>query len=140
MNNKLPIYNGVPGQIQPQQVSSVPVYHEPSELEDIVTIVSEDEREGRDAAVPPELREYLICYYSYTDDDEELQLFEFKQGREEAYLFVKFIVSTENVDINKSKIYAENVSIKDGINLYRFMKLMEQYYEDPKFDIEDYNN
>lgn len=139
MTNNLPVYNGVPGQIQPQQVAAVPVYHEASELEDIITIASEDEREDRDAVVPPELREYLICYYSYEDDD-ELQTFEFKQGREEAYLFVKFIVSTEDVDINKSKIYAENVSIKDGISLYRFMKLMEQYYEDPKFDIEDYNN
>lgn len=138
MENNLPIYTGVPGQIQQHQtVFQAPIFNE-GDLEDAITITSEEDRD-RTAVAPPELREYLICYYMY-EDDEEIRQFEFKQGREEAYLFVKFIVSTEQIDINLSKIYAENVSIKDGISLYRFMKLMEQYYDDPNFDIEDFNN
>jgi len=82
-------------------------------------------------------KKYILLLISNEDEDDKTWK-EFL-GRDSLVEYIKQIV--EDVDIKHSLVLTENVSIKDAINIYEFMKYMYEtkgYYNDG-FDIEDYN-
>ena len=72
---------------------------------------------------------------------------QFKEGRQEAYDYIKSMIESEfiNVNVFESKIIvsSDKVKITDGISIYEFMKAMknsDKVIDYTSFDIEDYTN
>ena len=74
---------------------------------------------------------YLICLKGMEED-----IWNIVEGREEAYEFIK-----DNIDgviIDESFILAENQPLKKRKPIYTYMKYVEKFFPDDRFDIDDY--
>lgn len=88
----------------------------------------------------PNEKTYLLLLYIddiENPEKEPIKTFEEITGRKAAYYYIKNMI--EYLDINKSKILAETVSLQKAATVYRFMKYMEDYFPDENFNIEEYN-
>lgn len=90
---------------------------------------------------------YLILIDGEENEGTKFRDWEFKEGRQEAYDYIKNILLSEyiTVDVHESKIIvnSEKVKITDGISIYEFMKKMKEndkVIDYTSFDIEDYTN
>jgi len=102
-------------------------------------IVGEPESDSRIKG--SEDRKYLLLYY-FSDEkgEEDQKSFEFIIGRMATYKFIKSII--EDINIHKSKVLVETVTLNELISVYEFMKHISSIIEDDdkdSFDIEDYN-
>lgn len=83
-----------------------------------------------------------------TEEDEALfREWEFKEGRQQAYDYIKSMLESDYIiiDVMESKIIvsSEKVKVTDGITIYEFMKAMKEndkVIDYTSFDIEDYTN
>lgn len=85
----------------------------------------------------PEEKDYLILLY-YGEDGED-NTFQNVRGRQEAFDYIKSMVSY--VDLVESKILAETTNFVDAISIYDFMKnciTHESVKNDDGFDIDEY--
>lgn len=99
-------------------------------------IIGEPEQATKEKG--PEDRKYLLLYYASDEKGEEdIKSFEFLTGRTKTYEFIKNII--ENIDIYKSKVIVETVTLNEMVTVYEFMKHISSLIEDTSFDIEDYN-
>ena len=85
----------------------------------------------------PKKKTYLILYIGTDEDGKDMKSFEVKEGRKEAFDFIKDIV--EYIDIHESKVLTDNVSYNEAASVYEFMKYVSSIIEEDSFDIEDYN-
>ena len=91
---------------------------------------------------------YLILIEGKSQDEEiEFRDWELKEGRQNAYDYIKDYIMSEyvEIDIHKSRIIvsSEKVKVTDGISIYEFMKAMkdkDKVIDYTSFDIEDYND
>jgi hypothetical protein len=90
---------------------------------------------------------YLILIVGRDLNDDEFRDWEFKEGRQDAYDYIKNYIESgySVVDIYESKIIvsSEKVKVTDGITIYEFMKAMKEndkVIDYTSFDIEDYAN
>lgn len=90
---------------------------------------------------------YLILLDGVETDDESVRFrdWEFKEGRQAAYDYIKSILESDyvQIDIIESRIIvsSEKVKVTDGISIYKFMKSMKEkdkVIDYSSFDIEDY--
>lgn len=90
---------------------------------------------------------YLILLDGVLTNDEEtiFRDWEFKVGRQEAYDYIKDMLQNQYaiINVHNSKIIVDSteVTIKQGISIYKFMKNMkenEKVIDYSSFDIEDY--
>ena len=74
---------------------------------------------------------YLICLKGTEED-----IWNIVEGRESAYEFIK-----DNIDgviIDESFILAENQPLRKRKPIYTYMKYVEKFFPDDRFDIDDY--
>lgn len=94
---------------------------------------------------------YLILIDGEEKDEElgnkPFRDWEFKEGRQKAYDYIKDMLEGDFVliDVYKSKVIvgSEKIKITDGISIYEFMKVMKEkdkVVDYSSFDIEDYIN
>ena len=90
---------------------------------------------------------YLILIEGYeTDNDgKKFRDWDIVEGRQEAYDYIKSMITSDyvSIDIMESKIIvsSEKVKVTDGISIYEFMKAMKEsdkVIDYTSFDIEDY--
>lgn len=74
---------------------------------------------------------YLICLRGTEED-----IWNIVEGREAAYEYIK-----DNIDgviIEESFILAENQPLRKRKDIYTYMKYVEKFFPDDRFDIDDY--
>lgn len=100
----------------------------------------------------------ILLYYDSKDENkEDMKDWTMIIGRQSAYIFIKDIITSEDVgdevtlNVDKSLIYADNPNVPDennrlrirnGISVYKFVKdcvSREKVIVDPSFDIEEYH-
>jgi hypothetical protein len=89
----------------------------------------------------PEEREYIILYtdLGYEDPDDEFPMrWEAIIGRNNTYETIK--ANVDVIDIDKSIVLTENVTLKDSLTVREFMNHMKNsgIIKDDDFDINDY--
>ena len=96
---------------------------------------------------PEKIYLILIDGEEVGEDGKLFREWEFKEGRQAAYDYIKNILESPyiSVDIMESKIIvsSEKVKVTDGISIYEFMKAMKEnnkVIDYTSFDIEDYNS
>lgn len=85
----------------------------------------------------PSEKLYLVCIRGQNGNDDSWEIIE---GRESTYEYVKDKLKTEDINMDDSFVMVENLTLNNRKSIYAFMKHMENYFEDPEFDIEDYIN
>lgn len=96
-------------------------------------------------AKTPNERQYLVLLTGdYKDNDnQEYRDFEWIVGRQRLYDYLRDLILSEDdviIDIHKSLIIAETVTINDYVSVYVFMKAVKNIViDDTGFDIEEYN-
>ena len=107
-------------------------------LRDAFVEIKDEDEEGMIKA-PNEIK-YLLIYLLYDDDKDDWEKgWEFIYGRQEIYNHVKMLCETERLDLEETMIFSETVAIKDALNAREFLRLMkDNYFQDDKFDVSDY--
>ena len=85
--------------------------------------------------------------YGHDDVAKPFRDWQMKEGRQEAYDYIKEMLENKYVEIyvhtSKIIVSSEKVKVTDGISIYEFMKVMKEQdkvIDYTSFDIEDYNN
>lgn len=93
----------------------------------------------------PNERQYLVLLSGdYKDNDnQEYRDFEWIVGRQRLYDYLRDLILSEDdviIDIHKSLIISETVTINDYVSVYEFMRAVKNIVIDETgFDIEEYN-
>lgn len=83
----------------------------------------------------PSEKLYLICLRGQNGNEDSWEIVE---GRESTYEYIKTKLRSEDINMDDSFVLVETLTLNKRKSLYAFMKHMENYFEDPEFDIEDY--
>lgn len=95
----------------------------------------EDMKQVKDEFDKKNKKRYIVIYSMAADEDERYWMpFE---GRDATREFIKTVV--DEIDIKTGLILVDNVTLAESLSIYKFMKVIQKYYDDG-FDIEDYNN
>lgn len=91
----------------------------------------------------PEKTYLILLDGQEKDDNTKFRDWEFIEGRQKAYDYIKNMIESEylNIDVLESKIIVDSIKITDGISIYEFMKTMKEkdkIIDYTSFDIEDY--
>lgn len=88
---------------------------------------------------------YLILIDGVDDEEKPMRDWQFKEGRQEAYDYIKNLLMSQHaiIDVQESRIIvsSEKVKVSDGISIYEFMKAMKEsdkVIDYSSFDIDDY--
>lgn len=93
----------------------------------------------------PNEKQYLVLLRGEMKENEmvEYRDFEWVIGRQRLYDYLKDLILNEEdaiIDIHKSLVISESVTINDYISVYEFMKTFKDIViDDTGFDIEEYN-
>ena len=82
----------------------------------------------------PEKRIYVLLLFVGNNSEQD---FEIKEGRTEAYEYLKGMI--EEIDIEESKVLVDGVKYQDAASVHEFMTHMKNFFND-SFDIEDYSS
>lgn len=99
--------------------------------------------DGRDKT--PNEKLYLVLLQGEFKDNEnaEYRDFEWVVGRQRLYEYLRDLILNEEdvlIDIHKTVVISESVTINDYISMYEFMKTFKDIVVDETgFDIEEYN-
>ena len=99
--------------------------------------------DGRDKT--PNEKLYLVLLQGEFKDNEnaEYRDFEWVVGRQRLYEYLRDLILNEEdvlIDIHKTVVISESVTINDYISMYEFMKTFKDIVIDETgFDIEEYN-
>ena len=99
--------------------------------------------DGRDKT--PNEKLYLVLLQGEFKDNEnaEYRDFEWVVGRQRLYEYLRDLILNEEdvlIDIHKTVVISESVTINDYISIYEFMKTFKDIVVDETgFDIEEYN-
>lgn len=99
--------------------------------------------DGRDKT--PNEKQYLVLLQGEYKDNEvaEFRDFEWVVGRQSLYEYLRDLILNEEdvlIDIHKTVVISESVTINDYISMYEFMRAFKDIViDDTGFDIEEYN-
>ena len=99
--------------------------------------------DGRDKT--PNEKQYLVLLKGEFKDNENVEYrdFEWIIGRQRLYEYLRDLILNEEdvlIDIHKTVVISESVTINEYISMYEFMKTFKDIVVDETgFDIEEYN-
>lgn len=105
--------------------------------------IDENEREKIDKEYEEQKKELYKKnkkkYYALmiAPDDDETKTWEKFIGRDSIVDFLEEAIKNEEIDVEKSLVLIEDLPIGKSLNVYKFMKEMQECY-DHGFDIENY--
>lgn len=86
----------------------------------------------------PEEKEYLLLLNYEEDSDNSLEkTFEFMNGREKVYYFLKEELMNNGLDPFNSFVIVETVKLADRLTVVGFMEVCKKYFPDDDFSISD---
>lgn len=90
-----------------------------------------------DALLNKKEKSYMILYFATEPvSKEEEKSWHVAVGREEAYNFIKGMISC--IDLESTKVVVGGTTYEDAKNAYQFMKYISQFMNDPTFNIDEY--
>lgn len=86
----------------------------------------------------PEEKEYLLLLNYEEDSDNSLEkTFEFMNGREKVYYFLKEELMNNGLDPFNSFVIVETVKLADRLTVVGFMEVCKKHFPDDDFSISD---
>lgn len=86
----------------------------------------------------PEEKEYLLLLNYEEDSDKSLEkTFEFMNGREQVYFFLKEELMNNGLDPFNSFVIVETVKLADRLTVVGFMEVCKKHFPDDDFSILD---